>query len=121
MMRHSTILMRLAALFVVVLFGVGCNGEVAPRSAIPITDLKLKLPDSPDTTACKLPKPADIGCTTICKPCKTFVCQNGEWEPHDVEPPEFVCDSSRGSNGQDISACPRSSTGFCPAECSLCF
>lgn len=65
-------------------------------------------------------RPRDIGCSRICKPCVTFVCIDGEWEPLRMDFPDGLCDP-RPPLDPPITACPRSSTGFCPAECSVCF
>ena len=106
-----------------------CNpGESAPSSSggpatsgLAIADFKLDLRTvaNPKTeAACSaVVKPPDIGCTTLCKPCKTSVCQNGEWVRIDIATPE-LCKGRPG--GTPPSACPRTPEGFCPAECHVC-
>lgn len=72
------------------------------------------------TEGCSGPKPDDIGCTTICKPCITFICSDGEWQAERIDFPDELC-KPIGGGGPSATACPRGPTGFCPAECSMCF
>lgn len=73
------------------------------------------------TQGCIGPKPRDIGCTTLCKPCITFVCSDGEWKSDRIDFPDDICEPRGGGGGPSSTACPRTDTGFCPAECSVCF
>ena len=69
---------------------------------------------------CTLPKPKDIGCTTIGKPCITYMCVAGEWEPINVDTSPPSRPRPR-PNFPPIHDCSYSDTGFCPAECSVCY
>jgi len=73
-----------------------------------------------EPSKCTDPRPSDIGCSRLCKPCTTFVCLDGEWKPQEITFPEGLCDP-RGDLDPPFKTCPRTSTGFCPAECHLCF
>ena len=128
---HSIMFVRSVVLLVAFLFVAGCDWTGGSNDSVAASGWKLKLPeapdwklkdpDIPDTKPCDTPKPNDIGCTTICKPCKTFVCNNGEWESVDIDSPDFICDPPSGPSAPDPFGCPRGGNGFCPAECSFCF
>ena len=75
------------------------------------------------TQGCQPPRPDDIGCSVLCKPCITFVCVEASWTAERIDFPDEICNPPGGGGGPgpDMTACPRSDTGFCPAECSMCF
>lgn len=86
-----------------------------------ITDMPMKLDmGRPEPVGCPPPKPQNVGCTTICKPCKFWVCVEGEWKAENLTWPSGTCDGPNVDFGDDPSACPRRLDGFCPAECSIC-
>jgi len=123
----STILMTpLIACLLVIL---GCNGETTTDEPTgrPITglaalaDLPLRVVAMKGSSGCVEEKPDDIGCTTMCKPCVTFVCREGEWESLDIGFPDEICDPPDIPSGPGPFGCPRTPEGFCPAECSFCF
>lgn len=74
-----------------------------------------------DPEACTRPRPANLGCRFMCKPCITFVCENGEWQRESLDFPDEICEPRTPAGGTSATACPRGDTGFCPAECSICF
>jgi len=85
-------------------------------------DLKVFDPSIAGRTAgCEGPKPSDIGCTTLCKPCITYICLDGEWQAQRIDFPDEICRPIRTGSGPSATACPRGPNGFCPAECSVCF
>jgi hypothetical protein len=88
---------------------------------VALADLPVKVDPGPLDPACPGPRPDNIGCTTLCKPCKIFLCIDGEWRAEDLPWPDGVCDGPEIDLGDDPFACPRSPEGFCPAECSFCF
>ena len=110
-------------------------------SAVALQDVPIKVDwRIPNDPMCLEPQPDDIGCTTLCKPCLTFQCEDGEWVGINIDPPDFVCNPDFPGSGDDLTACPRQSglvlfsaagddfsggqdeiPGFCPAECSFCY
>ena len=122
-MKNSNIITVVMTIFIMASLFTGCdNGGRTDlkRPKIAVSDLKMELPKSPISPACELPKPEDLGCTTICKPCVTWVCKEGKWERLDIQNPD-ICGSNGGPGSPPPSACPRTDTGFCPAECKFCF
>ena len=107
------------ALCIVALFVSGCPGS--RTNGLPtfeLSDLSIKVPDPPATMKCDpAERPDDIGCTTICKPCKTSFCVDGQWVPEDIDTSELC---QRPGTGIPPSCCPRGPGFFCPAECSCC-
>jgi hypothetical protein len=90
-------------------------------------DLAIRFPPFP-RPACDDPEPASFGCTTLCKPCKRYVCVEGEWIPIEVEPPEGLCRSrrsgtpySKDKQDRPLVASPRTADNRCPTECDLCW
>ena len=120
-----------AFVFAFMIFLFGCDptpgggedgGSTFDRPTLNLADLPIKVDwQIPSPTACLEPRPDDIGCTTLCKPCKTWFCTDGEWVPHDISTPDFICDPPTSGFGDDPFACPKSPEGFCPAECSFCY
>lgn len=93
------------------------------RGELAITDLQVKLDAGEPSTepqACTQPKPDNLGCTTVCKPCITWICVDGEWQREPIEWDDGLC-SPPDPEEPGPFACPRDETGFCPAECSVCF
>jgi hypothetical protein len=91
-----------------------------PTRILDATDVRVLDPGRGGSTdQCTSPRPPDIGCSRICKPCVTSVCVDGEWERVDIDFPDGFCD--RGPMDPPFNTCPRTGTGFCPAECHLCF
>lgn len=140
--------MRTSAFLALMLLISACDpategdGSTTESQAINLADLAVKVEwPIPRTEECREPRPDNIGCTTLCKPCKTWICLDGEWVGQDISPPDFVCNGSTVGLGEDPFACPRvpvsalaggGSTdlgpdfgdfdgGFCPAECSFCY
>jgi hypothetical protein len=111
-----------AIIFIMIVVFTGCQSGPTPPQTTAISDLKIKLPATTETasSACPSPKPQNIGCTTLCKPCVTWICVGGKWERQDIDTSE-LCKPSGTSGGIPPTACPRTATGFCPAECSFCF
>lgn len=87
---------------------------------INLEPFKAALDKQHDPKPCSSPRPANIGCRVLCKPCFTFFCENGRWVREAIEMPDGVC-NRRPLGGRPASACPRGEGGFCPAECSICF
>ncbi len=108
-----------------ILFSILLSINWVTANAQGLDDVKLSLPDSAiavdvvTTFSCPGPKPKNIGCTTVCKPCKTYVCVNGAWVPTDLDWPDRLCESRPGTGGGG-NVCVGTDTGFCPAECSSC-
>lgn len=74
-----------------------------------------------DPDFCPLPKPDDIGCGQLCKPCVTHRCQDGEWVRHEVTFPEGLCPTGVSVDTVQVRTCPRDpETLVCPAECAVC-
>lgn len=82
--------------------------------------LKVKLDEINPPLECSDPRPEDQGCTTLCKPCRIFVCIDAEWVAESIDFPEGLCDPIDPA-GPRPNGCPRDETNFCPAECSFCF
>ncbi len=99
---------------------LACPGP-EPPTVFQIADFAVRVDLYDGQSQCEGEKPANIGCTTLCKPCIVFICENGEWvrEDLDMQDEEFCKPHLPGD--KPPSACPRTSTGFCPAECSVCF
>lgn len=134
-MRHYNRLALKLMLVVCLAVVAGCengdqeqsDGDVSVTRAI--GDFKLQLPEPPEpdpSRRCTEPKPDDIGCSLVCKPCVTFVCVDGEWVRQEIDFPEGICDPA--STPEPV-ACPlteiKTETGathrFCAAECDICF
>ena len=77
--------------------------------------------DPDPSLSCPLPKPPNIGCTTIGKPCLKSTCIEGEWvyEREDTSVPGN--DDPSFPNYVDPFAGPYSDTGFCSAEYRSCY
>ena len=121
-MRRSSVSITLMTPLVACLFvALGCDGEpeqtrptfVGPQTLISVEHFN-------GGSACEEERPEDVGCTTICKPCLTWLCLDGEWVSEDISPPDFICDPPDLPDAPPISACP-SIAGQCPAECSFCY
>lgn len=119
-MSMNSVAQALTTLLVVCLFAValGCPGRPSV-DPVAISDFKLKLPDRDGPSGCdESERPKDVGCTTLCKPCLTSFCVDGKWVREKIEFGE-ECDPL------DLdfppSGCPRTQSGFCPAECHICF
>ena len=125
-MRRLSVSMALTTVLVAGLFvAFGCDGQLPqlpqpPLQAHLISDIPLKVVTA-NGSGCESEKPEDIGCTTLCKPCVTFICVEGEWERLDIDYPDGLCDPPNLPDPPPLSGCPRTAEGFCPAECSFCF
>lgn len=97
------------------------GGSPFARLELALGDLPLKFDAGSSEQRCTEPKPDDIGCTTLCKPCKIWICIDGEWDSDDFDWSGEICDGFDIDLGDDPAACPRTAEGFCPAECSFCF
>lgn len=103
-----------ACLFVVV---SGCPGPPS-SDLVAITDFELKLPDRDGPSGCdQSVKPEDVGCTTVCKPCQTSICLDGEWVPDNVEMPKEICDPPDLPENRPF-GCPRTGHGLLPSRMS---
>jgi hypothetical protein len=130
MRRIILIGLAAASLFV----ALGCQNEPASppanRTLSPvdssrlIADFKIKLPlRATDVTAqCKTPKPATVGCTTVCKPCVFSVCLNGEWVRHEVDTRDLCKNPTGGGVPEEegFACLVDTSSSFCPMDCSFC-
>ena len=121
MKKQSNLLQLLAP--ALLLFHLSCDKTSSITDGafyIPKGGWEIYLPpgDTPDPTSCPGPKPANIGCSSICKPCIVHVCMNGEWTQYKLEWPKDMC--SRPSSTTKAKICPRSPTGYCPPECQIC-
>ncbi|MGH9429403.1 MAG: hypothetical protein ACRD2L_24220, partial [Terriglobia bacterium] len=81
---RATLLVLLAALVGVLFFKLpNVNPSPVPPKApeprLALSDFVLDIHNIDGSSGCKKEKPKDIGCTTVCKPCVTWVCRNGEW------------------------------------------
>lgn len=90
--------------------------DIADLAGIHVLDMSV----GEEPADCAEPRPADIGCGAICKPCVSSVCIDGEWERVEIIPPEELC-APRGPMDPPFNACPRTPDSFCPAECHICF
>jgi hypothetical protein len=138
MLHHDRLNLRLLligclAICLAIVQGCDEGDQEQPPVDVSVTraigDFKMKLPDPPKPdppTPCTTPKPDDIGCNFVCKPCVTFICVDGEWVRDEIDFPEGMCDSSPGL---EPVGCPlteiKTETGvshrFCAAECAFCF
>ena len=99
---------------------IRARGNANP-GALRMADLRINLSGFSSSSECEGDKPPDIGCTTLCKPCVTWVCEDGDWVRLDLTMSgDPMCTGSNAPGGSDPAACPRRGT-FCPAECSYCF
>src|SRR5436305_672309 len=87
--------------------------------AINIRPFKAALDKTYNASGCTSPRPKDVGCTVVCKPCGTWICKDGKWVAYVIPPPRF-CDSKTAGNASGT-MCPRGVDGFCPAECNICY
>jgi hypothetical protein len=131
--RHT--LFTFALLLVAALVPLACGSSAASMrgdaeadagtaqpGTLRLADFQLKIPQPAESAAmrCSEPKPADNGCTQLCKPCLTFVCRDGEWVPHRIDLSDGICKPLPKTDPGPF-ACPRRDDGFCPASCSICF
>lgn len=127
--QYPAICLAVLAIWLVGLAGCG-NPEPEPEpepGPVPGVTTEISIPDfqiavfpEHESEGCdESEKPDDVGCTTICKPCKTFVCVDGEWQPTDIKPPEDLCEPRGGS--LPPRGCPLGENRFCPAECHICY
>ncbi len=106
----------------------GCPRESPPPKGL-VSDVQIKLDTFTadldvrhDPSQCSAPRPENIGCTTLCKPCIVWVCQDGQWERLDLSTmDDEICEPIDRPDAPDPFACPRDENGFCPAECSFCY
>lgn len=110
------------------------EAEEPARAQWALSDLQVRIPSPPAQMrqACTEPKPPDLGCTTLCKPCITFHCVDGEWVESSIDW-GMICDPPAPTGGPPV-VCPRQPLqthpedpgdavvheGFCPAECDVC-
>lgn len=92
-----------------------------PEFEINVAPLVASLDTANPPTGCAQPRPDNIGCSLLCKPCIVWICQNNRWVQRSVETPKEICERRRPGGGPRLTACPRTSEGFCAAECSVCF
>ena len=97
---------------------------IQPRDAggppsVRVADFRVTMPGLSDPSGCAGERPADVGCTRLCKPCVTWKCEDGEWVRLELTTHNDPMCDPRHVPGP--TACPRTPTGFCPAECSICF
>ena len=119
-------LLILCLLILAVVIGVEGQRRPTPGAQARISDLRINLNplkvNFDKVIKCTAPRPKDIGCTTLCKPCITWRCQEGKWVEFDLNTmDDAVCEAPADLGGKSISACPRGSEGFCAAECSICY
>lgn len=133
-------ILRVVALPVILSLPVlGCTGggeagddSGPPSGSVAISDFELRTdlgeayeppqPGQIDPEFCPHPKPDDIGCTTIGKPCVRFRCQDGEWVREEITYPAFIGAGQGSVNTAETILCPRNpETLACPSECDLCF
>ena len=84
-MRSLSVSLALTTVLVAGLFvAFGCDRQPPqpPLQAHLIPDIPLKVV-TVNGSGCESEKPDDLGCTTLCKPCVTFICVEGEWERFD--------------------------------------
>ena len=111
----------IALLIACLALAIGCTMESPAPVSIGDFKVKTDLFQEPIPPECPLPRPKKIGCTTLCKPCIEWFCQDGKWMRIDLGFPDEFCERDRIPQDQGPFACPRTSTGFCPSECSICF
>lgn len=115
----------------------GATEEAAAdiRTQLALTDFEVRFPEPPQAQQAKLaqnctePKPPDLGCTTLCKPCVTFRCVDGEWVRDEIDW-GILCEP-RSPQDPGPTACRRSKLpdqgtglevpGYCPPQCDICF
>lgn len=125
-MRQSIAKIAMLLLAVCLLVGLGCGEEetgglLVADLRVNIGPMKAKLDEVNPPSGCTSPRPDDIGCFTVCKPCVIFYCLEGEWvrlDVHDLAD-EFCQPLDPG--GESPFGCPRDENGFCPAECGFCY
>lgn len=117
-------------LFVIFLTTTGCPGpdpgpgpgfEPAPGSVyFPPDGWEIGWPDPPPSPTCTEPRPPAQGCTQVCKPCRRFVCVDGQWKGIDIVWPDGLC-GPRNPNAAKATICVRDENGYCPPKCTWCF
>jgi hypothetical protein len=100
------------------LLALHCRPEKTADTSRRLSDFDIQLPE-PDSDGCAAPRPANIGCSVVCKPCFIWNCEGGRWEREQIDWDAEMCGSAPG--GDRPRACPRDENNFCPAECSICF
>ena len=125
-MIRNPVTKTLSVLVALCLVASGCDDRAPTGGSVLVSDLKVnlgplkvKLDRDNDPADCTQPRPADIGCTTLCKPCVTWICVDGQWERFRIETPD-LCEPREPTDPGPF-GCPRDETGFCPAECSFCY
>ena len=118
-MRSRSAFAPLMLLVTALLITSGCDGVTGTREAVAIPDIAISTEFANGFSGCTTPKPDDIGCTTMCKPCITSFCVNKTWVRQDIDWPPEICEPR--PDPLPPTGCPRTDTGFCPAECHICF